>query len=209
MFAFSSLRLYIFLMTSFFLLSLFMALIFKLNASPFGIYFDVRSDIGVRLMFGFEGNLFGLLDAQASPNWGGPPARGWGKNLQWGGQGHSRLSSVPRGCWNPEWPALWHLEKQGLLWGTYLSRTQRLYHHRERGASYLSPYVPSAACRPWHKLGHCHVVWNQLILTPELLLIWCMWFWDSVHPFTSLSHTILICEDRILHPRSYYKRSLE
>ena len=110
MFAFSSLRLYIFLMTSFFLLSLFMALIFKLNASPFGIYFDVRSDTGVRLMFGFEGNLFGLLDAQASPNWGGPPARGWGKNLQWGGQGHSRLglqslgaaetqSGQPSGTW--------------------------------------------------------------------------------------------------------------
>lgn len=89
---FLSMTIYIYLMTSFFLLSLFMALIFKLNASPFRIYFDVRSDIGVRLMFGFEGKLFGLLDAQASPDWeGGPPAEGWGQNLQWRGQGHSRL----------------------------------------------------------------------------------------------------------------------
>ena len=186
-----------------------MALIFKLNGSPFGIYFDVRSDTGVWLMFGFEGNLFGLLDAQASPNWGDHQQEaGW--RICSGGPGPQQAgASVPRGCWNPEWPALWHLEKQGLLWGRYLSWTQRLYHHRERAASYLSPYVPSPACRPWHKLGHCCIVWCQLILTPELLLIWCMWFWDSVHPFTSLSHTVLICEDRILHPRSYYKRSLE
>ena len=213
MFAFSSPRLYIFLMTSFFLLSPFMALIFKLNASPFGIYFDVMIVIGVQILFGFEGNLFELLDAQVSPNWGVgvDHSRRLGENLQCGGVlGPQQAgASAPRGCWNPEWPDLWHLEKQGLLWGVYLSWTQRLCHHKERDASYLSPYIPSAAWRPWHKLGHYCNVWNQLILTPELLLTYCMWFWDSVHPFTSLSHTIPICEDRTLHPRSYCKRSPE
>ena len=88
-------------MTIFFLLSLFMALIFKLNGSPFGIYFDVRSDIGVQLMFGFEGNLFGLLDAQASPNWGGPPARGWVKNLQWGARATAGWGFSPQGLLKP------------------------------------------------------------------------------------------------------------
>ena len=89
-------------MTSFFLLSLFMALIFKLNASPFGIYFDVRSDIGVQLLFGFEGNLFGLLDAQVSPNWGGG-----GPQQEAGGE-----FAVPGGAGAT---AGWGFSPQGLL----------------------------------------------------------------------------------------------
>lgn len=49
-FAFSSSQLYIYLMTNIFLFTLSMVSIFKLNASAFGTYFGVRSNIGVQLI---------------------------------------------------------------------------------------------------------------------------------------------------------------
>lgn len=111
MFAFSSPQLYIFLMTNFFLLSLFMALIFKLNASVFGIYFGVRSDIGVWLNFWlWGGTCLDSLVTRLHRIAGGPLAEGWigWENFQRAGQRHSTLGPQPPGAaGNPECPALW------------------------------------------------------------------------------------------------------
>lgn len=167
----------------FFLLSLFVFLIFKLNADLFGIYFDVRSNIGSSLIFSFERNFFWTPWCLGFTSMGATTSR----KLELMGefpqeiQDHSRLALWPLGAAGPRLAALLGTWRDQGFSGVYIWAKHRdlLVTGREAHLMYLC-LVPVPLTGPGTS-HNCHIVWNQLILTPALLPIKCLWLWGLEH----------------------------